>query len=671
MRKLSLSAVTVALLGAVVFAVMWGLPADSASGDIYITTIAGNGGHGYNGDNIPATNATLGAAVGGIAYDAAGNLYIGDDTNNRIRRVNTAGTITTVAGTGAPGYTGDGGQATAATLWSPKGLAVDAANNIYFADRDNSVVRKITSGGVISTFHAMLGPDAVLIGPGNTIIVFSGFEHTIKVLDSSGAVVRTITDNTGDLRINFGGIAVDPAGVIYHSDIELEQVITIATDGTMTRIGGVGDGIEGYAGDGGLASSARFRDVGGIVVDVAGAIEPAGTVIVADRGNARLRAIRTDGTIRTIAGNGNAVFCGQNMLATFASLEGPWGLAFAPSGPLSFLDNTRVRQLTSVLAPPPGPTPTPCPTPTFTPSAPTPLPSTPTPSVFTPSPTPTFVPPTPTFTPFTPSGNPPTFTPTATGTPTATPVTSPGDLDGDGVPNASDNCPSNHNPDQTNTDAAPLFGAPFSSPPPTITPPNDHTRPNGDALGDLCDPDDDNDGLTDIVEEQLGVPSPPGPCVLATSQTNTLLQDTDGDRIIDGAECVLGSNPVNAASVPATCAAQGKPDTDADRLCNDFETVIGTLANNPDTDGDKIPDGVEYRGYGSSPLLTDTDSDGCTDGREIASVNVDTVVNSLDLGIIASQFGRADRPVQDIDKNSTVNSSDLLIVATNFNNTPC
>ena len=130
-------------------------------------------------------------------------------------------------------------------------------------------------------------------------------------------------------------------------------------------------------------------------------------------------------------------------------------------------------------------------------------------------------------------------------------------------------------------------------------------------------------------------------------------------------------NPANAASVPATCAAAGKLDTDADRLCNDFEATIGTHANNSDTDGDKIPDGVEYRGYGSSPLATDTDLDGCTDAREIASVNTDKVVSSIDQGIVAGQFGRTDRPVQDIDKNGTVNSSDLLVVANNFGGPPC
>ena len=120
-----------------------------------------------------------------------------------------------------------------------------------------------------------------------------------------------------------------------------------------------------------------------------------------------------------------------------------------------------------------------------------------------------------------------------------------------------------------------------------------------------------------------------------------------------------------------TVRRAGQPDTDADRLCNDFEATIGTNPNNADTDSDRIPDGVEYRGYGSSPHAPDTDLDGCSDGREIASVNTDKVVSSIDQGIVASQFGRADRPVQDIDKNGTVNSSDLLLVATNFNNTPC
>jgi FtsP/CotA-like multicopper oxidase with cupredoxin domain len=264
-----------------------------------------------------------------------------------------------------------------------------------------------------------------------------------------------------------------------------------------------------------------------------------------------------------------------------------------------------------------------------------------------------------------------TAVPTATdtppiNTPTSTPTANPDDIDGDGVPNGIDNCPSVANPDQINTDFDPLPGAPASSPPEANPPPNDVTRPTGDGAGDACDDDDDNDGLPDVAELALGMPSPPGFCPTASQSTNPLLQDSDGDVIIDGAECALGSDPANPDSRPPSCAALSQPDTDGDRLCDAFEIAIGSDPFLADTDGDGINDGIEYRGYGSSPLLVDTDGDGCSDGLEIASVDTNRTVNSIDLLIVALQFGRSDRPVQDVDKNGVVNSNDLLLVALQF-----
>ena len=245
------------------------------------------------------------------------------------------------------------------------------------------------------------------------------------------------------------------------------------------------------------------------------------------------------------------------------------------------------------------------------------------------------------------------------------------------MPNAGDNCVAIANPAQANTDAAPLIGA-FSSPPPTFVPPNDHTRPNGDALGNACDDDDDNDGLTDTVEDQLGVPSPPGPCPHATAPTNPLEADTDGDRMIDGAECALGTDPADPTSKLPTIPPG---DADADGLPDAFEAVLGTSTSALDQNGDGRADGL------------DSDLDGTRDGVEtaataphpspltristvaptpaIVSVNVDKVVNSIDQGIVASQFNRTDRPVQDVDKNGIVNANDLLVVGLNIGTSPC
>ena len=116
-----------------------------------ITTVAGNKAEGYSGDNGAATNATLYTPTG-VAVDGAGNLYIADTNNNRIRKVGTSGTITTIAGTGTAGYSGDSGAATSATLNKPAAVVVDSTGNLYIADTGNDVVRMIATAGTISTF---------------------------------------------------------------------------------------------------------------------------------------------------------------------------------------------------------------------------------------------------------------------------------------------------------------------------------------------------------------------------------------------------------------------------------------------------------------------------------------------------------------------------------------
>ena len=233
--------------------------------------------------------------------------------------------------------------------------------------------------------------------------------------------------------------------------------------------------------------------------------------------------------------------------------------------------------------------------------------------------------------------------------------------DGDGIAGATDNCPFDANADQKNTDNAPLV---------TAGAPNDVTVANSDLLGDVCDPDIDNDGLANALEGSIG---PAGAnhalCLSATGNTDPLKSDTDGDRVLDGAECALGSDPTNAASKPALPTAANDPDRDG--LSTSFELSIGSDPTKADTDGDGIPDGVEYKGYNTSPTVVDTDGDGCPDGREIASLDGNTLVNSLDLLLIANRFNRRDLPVQDVNKDGVINSTDLALTARNFNGTPC
>jgi hypothetical protein len=231
----------------------------------------------------------------------------------------------------------------------------------------------------------------------------------------------------------------------------------------------------------------------------------------------------------------------------------------------------------------------------------------------------------------------------------------PYDTDGDGwvngLPTPIDNCPSVPNFSQLNTDAAPIV---------TAGAPNDNTVANGDTAGDACDDDDDNDGYIDIAELSG--------CESTLAALNPLKLDTDGDRTMDRAECLMGTNPVDANSRPAAVPAG---DTDADGLPSDLETMLGSNPSVADTDADGVVDGVEYRGYNSSPTLGNSDGDSCGDAREINSVDTNTVVNSSDLLLVATRFQQTDQPVHDVNKNGIVNSSDLLHMALNFAVLPC
>jgi hypothetical protein len=185
-----------------------------------------------------------------------------------------------------------------------------------------------------------------------------------------------------------------------------------------------------------------------------------------------------------------------------------------------------------------------------------------------------------------------------------------------------------------------------------LTPPasnDDRTWINSDALGDACDPDDDNDGVTDVAEAAGCNGSGP---------LNSLVRDTDFDRRLDGAECALGSNPGSPTSLPAAGC---------------------TVGTSPDTDGDGLRDALETCYYNSSTSTTNTDGDTCGDAREVANVDTNTVVGAQDLGIVASAFGSYGTPPplgldwrinMDVDKNGTINAADLGLVAGRFGGCP-
>ncbi len=275
-----------------------------------ITTIAGAGGASFSGDGGAATAATFNNPIA-LAIDTSGNIYVSDRNNNRIRKISTSGVITTVAGTGTASYTGDGGAATAATINRPNGLNTDAAGNVYFADEDNNVIRKITvSTGIITT----------IAGTGAT--TFGG---------DLGPATAADLNKPKD-------VFVAASGEIYIADNDNNRIRRISSSGIITTIAGTGPA--GFTGDGGSALTARLSHPLSIW------ISPSGEILLTDSWNNRIRKISTTGTITTIAGNGTYGYGGDGGPATSASFKNPTVTTDA-AGYIYLTDegNHRIRKL--------------------------------------------------------------------------------------------------------------------------------------------------------------------------------------------------------------------------------------------------------------------------------------------------------------------------------------
>jgi len=331
-----------------------------------ISTIAGTGVRSSGGDGGPATSAGL-SAPRTMASDAAGNLYIADTENHRVRRVGTDGVITTIAGTGAAGYSGDGGPATAARLNNPHGVAVDAAGNVFVADSPNQRVRRVGTDGVITTVAgtgtsgyngdgipataARLNyPKGVEVGPDGALYIGDANNHRVRRVASDG-IITTIAGTgvsgfSGDggpatsARLNTPrNVAFDPAGNLFIADDRNHRVRRVALDGIITTV--AGNGTAGYGGDGGPATEARL----GRVRDVA--VDNAGNVYIADPENHRVRRVDPAGVITTVAGTGAGGFSGDGGPAEAARVAGPRGVAVDPHGRLLIADtgNHRIRRV--------------------------------------------------------------------------------------------------------------------------------------------------------------------------------------------------------------------------------------------------------------------------------------------------------------------------------------
>lgn len=288
--------------------------AQAAPGDIHTT--AGTGGSpGDTGDGGPATAAQMRTPSTAALDPITGALFVADTGNDKIRRIDTGGTITTVAGSGAPGYAGDNGPASAALLRGPSGIAVDENGAVFIADTGNDRVRRIDPVTNIITTYAGTGIGGSTGDGGLATAARINAPHGITI-GSDGSLF--IADHAND-RIR----KVDPAGIIT----------TVA-----------GTGVTGFSGDGGLATAAKLDHPVGVALDFAGAL------YIADRANHRIRKVDTSGVITTVAGNGTSGFNGDNIAATSARLASPSDVMVSPTGVLFIADsnNHRIRTVDSL-----------------------------------------------------------------------------------------------------------------------------------------------------------------------------------------------------------------------------------------------------------------------------------------------------------------------------------
>ncbi len=286
-----------------------------------ITVVAGEGpeGAGYNGDNKPALQARL-AAPTGVALDEAGNLYIADDGNHRIRRVDNKGVIKTVAGTGEPGFSGDGGPAVAARLRYPCAIVLDGSGNLYIGDVGNYRIRRVDrASGTISTiagdghfgFAGDGGPalnaafrsiSSLAFGPSGDLFLADSYNNRVRRIAPDGTITSVAGNGTfnlasaeelGDggpaasavLRWPFG-LAFDRAGNLYVAEFASNRIRRVDTNGVISTVAGSGHPLEsGATGDGGPADKAKLNRPSGVLVDTSG------NIYVSDSGNYRVRKV--------------------------------------------------------------------------------------------------------------------------------------------------------------------------------------------------------------------------------------------------------------------------------------------------------------------------------------------------------------------------------------------
>jgi sugar lactone lactonase YvrE len=293
------------------------------SPDGTITTVVGIAGPGgFSGDGGPATKALLQDA-GGVAVDAAGDLFVSDIENLRVRKVDAAGTITTVAGGGNPADgLGDGGPAKAAKLWHPLGVAVDPAGNLFIAD----------PGWALKGGQFVYSADARVrkVDSAGTITTVAGGGHPADGRGDGGLATDAYLSGVT-------GVALDSAGNLYIVDRPDNRVRRVSPDGKIATVAGGGNPTDGV-GDGGLATDARLDSPARMTVD------PGGNLFIAENHGERIRKVSPAGIITTVAGTGRVGYTGDGGPAVDAQLDSPISVCLDRDGNLFFTEAYRLLQ---------------------------------------------------------------------------------------------------------------------------------------------------------------------------------------------------------------------------------------------------------------------------------------------------------------------------------------
>jgi serine/threonine protein kinase, bacterial len=314
------------------------------------------------GDGKLATSVTL-TLVDGVVVDPEGNIYLSHRSKNRIRKISPDGVITTIAGNGIAGYSGDGGPALAAALNFPAGLALDAEHNLYIADRNNHRIRKVSPDGIITTVAGTGVPDFdgddgpaleaqfnlpsdVEVGPNGDLYISDRSNHRIRKMDGGGIITTVAGVGVEGFGGDFGlainavlkfpfGISLDRKGNLYIADRGNNRVRKVDSRGIITTI--AGDSMHSFGGDYGPATYSNLAYPTDVVVDAED------NIYIADRNNNRIRKIDRQGVITTLMGIGKTEFNGDNEIAPETSLHLPFAMAIHPDQKLVVVDRTHFR----------------------------------------------------------------------------------------------------------------------------------------------------------------------------------------------------------------------------------------------------------------------------------------------------------------------------------------